>query len=67
MAKQFITISVRNERLTFDSRDWAAIQKTVQGAIEEPGKWHRQRGEESVPAAIGFTVASKGKIGNGSE
>ncbi|MDC8802425.1 hypothetical protein PRZ61_03015 [Halomonas pacifica] len=57
-----MTLSVRNERITFDAGDWPAIQKTVNDALKAEGKWHRSRGKENVPAAIGFTVADKSRL-----
>ncbi|WP_046080011.1 hypothetical protein [Halomonas sp. HG01] len=63
MAKRVITLSVLNERITFAAADWAAIQKAVNEAIQADGRWQSARGEESVPAAIGFMVADKSRLG----
>lgn len=65
MAKRVITLCILNERITFYASEWPAIQKAINEAIKTEGYWQRAKGEHSTPAAMGFTVADKSRMGRG--
>lgn len=62
MARRVVTLNIRNERITFDGADWAAIQQAVAGAMQVEGHWQKARGDKELVAAIGFTTADKSRL-----